>query len=87
MIMLLHPKNINRKERFKLSHSWNPAIKILQTTDTDIFNNIRRGVSSEMAGYNNDRQSLVNRQIIMLQVKKQGTEPRVGIVTGRSAHQ
>jgi hypothetical protein len=35
----LHPNNFNREEGFKLSHEWNPAIKILQTNDMDSTNN------------------------------------------------
>jgi hypothetical protein len=76
----LHSNNINREEGFKLSHAWNAAMNIIQTSDTDNCINIGRGSQKEEK---EKEQAKTSRQRTILRVKQQGTEPEVGEVTAR----
>jgi hypothetical protein len=74
--------SINQEEGFKLCQAWNTAINILQTSDTDSFNNIRLGKFGDRQ-LKTHGQRLVNTQKTMLQVKQQGTETAVGELTAQ----
>jgi hypothetical protein len=70
-------EQINREEAFKLSQARNPAFNILQATDTDNFNNIRWGEFRD--GQEKQQWKKSSQQMgTGLQVKQQGTEPKMG---------